>query len=470
MRKFYAFFAAALISVSAFASRESVPTDQVLAEYYEAGQLCVCIYAPDTLRCSDYVFVGTYNGWNATASACTHFVKVDGYDGWYVVAINDDGLDEEGQPRANGIEGKPVLLDKDGVFSWGYQAAEITIERGSVQIVTEGAAKGEIDLKNYDKSAPVVFAIDALKEHNNPCSADYHNYTIAVINDGCEGWAVPYVVGDMNGWSFEEMQYDGTKTEYQYGYFYYTFRAAEGTAYQVVSGLRQNVEPYEITTKPGWNADSYMQKLVDGNWVRMPGEKDDNLLTHDQELIVFDLRQADLRWARCDDSPVEYTVVHLNAPAGAPAKVEIIGEFGEGWSVGTEMEHLDNGWWHAEVDAKAAHVFKFRTGVGETADDKWANQIVYYVAEDDDWYTFGDGHSRELKFGEFWEDSKWKGVDCKYIELDFSNADEYKWQIAGEEGIEDIVLTEKAHKVVVDGVIYIVRDNKMFNLQGAQVR
>jgi len=37
-------------------------------------------------------------------------------------------------------------------------------------------------------------------------------------------------------------------------------------------------------------------------------------------------------------------------------------------------------------------------------------------------------------------------------------------------GIENITLTEKAQKVVVDGVIYIVRDNKMFNLQGAQVR
>ncbi len=38
------------------------------------------------------------------------------------------------------------------------------------------------------------------------------------------------------------------------------------------------------------------------------------------------------------------------------------------------------------------------------------------------------------------------------------------------QGIENVVLTEKAQKVVVDGVIYIIRDNKMFNLQGAQVR
>ena len=37
------------------------------------------------------------------------------------------------------------------------------------------------------------------------------------------------------------------------------------------------------------------------------------------------------------------------------------------------------------------------------------------------------------------------------------------------EGIEDIVLTEKAHKVMVDGVVYIIRDNKMFDVLGNQV-
>ena len=41
---------------------------------------------------------------------------------------------------------------------------------------------------------------------------------------------------------------------------------------------------------------------------------------------------------------------------------------------------------------------------------------------------------------------------------------------AKEEGIEEVVLTEQAQKVIVDGVLYIVRDNKMFNVQGTQVR
>jgi len=38
------------------------------------------------------------------------------------------------------------------------------------------------------------------------------------------------------------------------------------------------------------------------------------------------------------------------------------------------------------------------------------------------------------------------------------------------EDIENVVLTEKAQKVVMDGVMYIVRDGKLFNATGAQVR
>ena len=43
-------------------------------------------------------------------------------------------------------------------------------------------------------------------------------------------------------------------------------------------------------------------------------------------------------------------------------------------------------------------------------------------------------------------------------------------EVLATEGIENVVLTEKAQKVVVDGVVYIVRDNKMFDTLGNQVR
>lgn len=42
--------------------------------------------------------------------------------------------------------------------------------------------------------------------------------------------------------------------------------------------------------------------------------------------------------------------------------------------------------------------------------------------------------------------------------------------LAKAQGIENIVLTEKVQKVMVDGVLYIVRDNKLYDVRGTQVR
>lgn len=41
-----------------------------------------------------------------------------------------------------------------------------------------------------------------------------------------------------------------------------------------------------------------------------------------------------------------------------------------------------------------------------------------------------------------------------------------EWKAA----IENIILTEKINKVIMNGVVYIVRDGKLYNMQGAQVR
>ena len=44
--------------------------------------------------------------------------------------------------------------------------------------------------------------------------------------------------------------------------------------------------------------------------------------------------------------------------------------------------------------------------------------------------------------------------------------------VDSEQGIEDVVATEKdkTRKVLIDGVLYIIRDGKVFNATGAQVR
>lgn len=52
------------------------------------------------------------------------------------------------------------------------------------------------------------------------------------------------------------------------------------------------------------------------------------------------------------------------------------------------------------------------------------------------------------------------------IEIEYGDVD----VVAAAQGIENIVLTEKVQKVMVDGVLYIVRDNKLYDVRGTQVR
>jgi hypothetical protein len=405
------------------------------------------------MACNDIIITGSFNGWTQNLSACIPVEPVEGYDGWYV-----GSFEPEAEPAEDkGIQAKPVMLDADGNFTnWNYQVGAATPIRGGVQVV-QGAYAGEIDLINYGTDAPNVFTVDAWKQ--NPCTAIYHNYKITVISDGCNGYAVPFLIGNMNGWNAQQMQLDEVATiANEVPTYYITFKAAEGTTYQILSGLMG--ESGEIEVQPDWKDEAYMQKLVDEVWARIPGEDGDNQLTHEEANIVWDLRAEDLRWARCAPAePAEYVVFAVNLPAlNCPEAVEIIGTFDD-WQ-GTAMEKLNTGWFFAELEAKASQYFKFRPA------GSWDTELEIYDTENDEWAKIGDN---QLVFGQLWQDDTYKGTPCKWIELDFSNPDMYRWYVE-EQGIENVVLTEKAQKVMVDGVMYIIRDNKMFNVQGTQVR
>ena len=454
MKKFYAFFAAALISLSAFASIDVVPSDAVLADYYEPGNVCVCFFVPADMNCNDIVLTGSFNGWSSTVAECVAVEAVEGYDGWYV-----GSFEPEAEPGDQGMCAKPIMLDAFGSFNWEYQIGAATAIRGGVQVV-QGAYAGEIDLINYGADAPNVFTVDAWKQ--NPCTAVYHNYTVTVLSDGCDGYVIPFIVGGMTGWAFQQMQMDVNKTmETGVPTYYYTFKGAEGTPYQIVSaGMDPQTGLVDTLQPAGWQTIAYMQKLIDEVWVRIPGEEGDNQLTHEDAEIVWDLRAEDLRWARCAPAePSEPVIFNVKLPAlNCPEAVEVIGTF-DNWE-GTALEfNASTGWFIANFEAKASDYFKIR-GAGA-----WDHELEVYDTMNDAWRTIQDN---ELIFSQLWVDDTYKGNPCKFIEIDLSG-EEYRWSGA-EEGIENIVLTEKAKKVVVDGVLYIVRDNKMFNVQGAQVR
>ena len=399
----------------------TVPSDAVLSHYYNQGDVCVCFYVPAEINCNNIVLTGSFNGWKSTAAECAAVEPVEGYDGWYVGSFTP-----EAEPDAEkGIQAKPIMLDVDGNFSWDYQVGAATVIRGGVQVV-QGAYAGEIDLINYSADAPNVFTIDAWKQ--NPCTAIYHNYTVTVINDGCNGLTIPFIVGDMTNWTFQEMQLDMAKTqEYQTAVYNYSFKATEGTAYQIVSGMMDpQTGKVDSTALPGWTDIAYMQKLVDGQWVRLPGEEYDNQLTHEDANMVWDLRADDLRWARCAPAePEEYVVLAVNLPVlNCPQAVEIIGSFDD-WQ-GTAMEKLQTGWYFVELDAKASQYFKLRSA------GSWDTELEIYDAENDEWKPVQDN---QLVFGQLWQDDTYKGTPCKWIELDLSDPEKYRWSVSDDPSV-----------------------------------
>ena len=131
-----------------------------------------------------------------------------------------------------------------------------------------------------------------------------------------------------------------------------------------------------------------------------------------------------------------------------------------------------------EDNAKTPDVYKV-VGYVAKVKDAWEEEegIETFFMSDDPEATFGDFQARLVTIADpgakVGDRVAVTGQITKYvgasgnptIQIDRGTA-----EVVHAQGIENITLTEKAQKVVVDGVIYIVRDNKMFNLQGAQVR
>lgn len=61
-------------------------------------------------------------------------------------------------------------------------------------------------------------------------------------------------------------------------------------------------------------------------------------------------------------------------------------------------------------------------------------------------------------------------AEVETIAYDYDTDADIELEDEPAQGIEDIVLTEKAQKVVVDGAVYVIRDNKMYNVTGTRVR
>ena len=442
MKKLFAFVAVALFSVATFASREVVPSDADLASY-ATKTYTMCIY--NESACNGIVLNGTYAGWPNAADHATllDFVAVDGFEGWYVVSWEDatDPADAE----HGGVQAKPIQLDGSGLFNWDYQLGpDAELIRGNAELLP-GNNGTEVDIKNIQ---PGIVVIDVKSWKNNPCTAVYHVYNVTFISPDCndEDYVVPAISGGFNGWAQEALTMNELKTAERQqanlpgAVFEISFRAAEGSDFKFRSaeewGKNWTNELKEYNAEEdAWNAYNGGANLVLG------AETD----------LEFDLGDpTKYSWNNCE-KPIEieekefdYAITVANAPVCGEAVLAIVGGFEAcGWDIAKPVEVVNGA---ATIHAKNIDEFKF---LDKTTGD-WNNEVIGFAQT-----TF---YAADLADGA--EDGK--------IAIDL--ADTYFAACAPEEGIENITLTEKAHKVVVDGVLYIVRDNKMYNAQGAQVR
>ena len=449
MKKLFAFVATALISVAMFASREVVPSDADLASY-ATGTYTMCIYNDGA--CNGIVLNGTYAGWPNAADHATllDFVAVEGFEGWYVVSWNDTTGAES---KDGGVQAKPIQLDGSGLFNWDYQLGpDAELIRGTADLLP-GNNGTEVDIKNIGAG---IVVIDVKSWKNNPCTAVYHTYKVSLVSPDCndEDYITPAISGGFNGWAQEAMTLNELKTAERQNenlpgaVFEISFRAAEGSEYKFRSAAEWGAD---------WSNELKEYDAENDEWKAFNGGA--NLVLGEETEITYDLGDpTNYSWNNCEkpqpeDSTVYVTVVYLKAPAGAPVEgVEIIGTF-DNWA-GTAMALENSGEYFAELNVMGFQEFKFRQA------GSWDNEIV----------TAADGAGlANIRFDSLWEDVIYNDGPAKEIRIDLSSED-YVWKANWVEGIENVVLTEKAQKVVVDGVLYIVRDNKMFNVQGTQVR
>lgn len=443
MKKLFAFVAAALFSVATFASREAVPSDADLASY-ATGTYTMCIYNADV--CNDIVLNGTYAAptldadWPTSAEDLLKFVKVDGFEGWYVVSWNDT----TGAAEADGgVQAKPIQLDGSGNFNWDYQLGpDAELIRGTADLLSANNGS-EVDIKNIQ---PGIVVIDVKSWKNNPCTAVYHVYNITFISPDCndEDFITPAISGGFNGWAQEALTLNELKTAERQqqnlpgAVFEYSVRAAEGSEFKFRSAVEWGKD---------WTNELKEYDAENDAWNGFNGGN--NLVLGEETNPVYDLGDpAKYSWTNCEkpeeyeEKEFDYTITVANAPVCGEAVLAIVGSYAAcNWTVENAVA-VENG--AAALHAKNTDEFKFL----DKSTGDWSNEVKGFAQT-----TF---HKADIA----------DGTEDGVIAIDLAEA-----QFAAcAQGIENITLTENAQKVVVDGVLYIVRDNKMFNVQGTQVR
>jgi len=351
MKKFYAFVAAALMSVSLFAEAPA-GLEAALAESYDVqNNVVLCVhFVGDATVCGDVYFVGSFSGWAESFDGCPKFREVNGFAGWYAAQA----------PFAEGFQGKPIHAKADGSFSWDYQTGDVN----AWTQIGENAANitaGYDDEANvaFNAAGSYIYEVSYWKKHKTACTiVPKHNYTIILYAPVCEDTDyAPAVIGDFNGWS-EGATMNADFDEDMNLIYTYTINDEEQHSFK-----------FRQAGISDWSNQIQVMDTA-GNWsdcgnIELPVVSGDTTLVIDYSSELY-------KWTLCGAAPLDttpYPVIFMaELPAGAPAAVEVIGTF-DGWS-GTALEEIEGVWGVMLLDITAADEFKIREA------GTWDNQIT----------------------------------------------------------------------------------------------
>lgn len=437
MKKFYAFFAAALMSISLYAA---APTAAEIAAAYDITNNVVFVieFIEDAEVCNDIRFVGTPNNWgkgdvegaSESWDNCEKFAPVEGHEGWFAAEL----------AYSDGFQGKPLQEPTDRSWTWDYQCGDkdawVHVDGLELEL-TDGYA-GECNIAAKAPGA-YIYQLKYWKNHKIPCAPVVkHNYTIKLYApDACSDMK-PAIVGDFNGWKEGVAMSEGLDDDFNTVYTY-SFEDQEGHGFKI-----KDVADTDWSNEMQYYVPYDEDQDVAAYWTNFQ-----NYELGSEETIVLDYSDNNLyRFAKCNgEEPIEekefdYTINVANAPVCGEAVLAIVGSYAAcNWKAENAVA-VENG--AAALHAKNTDEFKFL----DKSTGDYSNEVKGF-----DQTTF---HKADLA----------DGTEDGVIAIDLAEA-----QFAAcAQGIENITLTENAQKVVVDGVLYIVRDNKMFNVQGTQVR
>ena len=434
MKKIYTLLAAVLMNVSLFAASEKVPTSVALQD---AGyNYTIILFDPEcTSNEFEPVIFGDFDSWNGTPMSKTVYMG----DSAYMYILTDKANHKINFRDALAKDGSNQLQYKDSYGNWK-------------------------DLPDF-VLPPVVTGTDTtiVFDYYNPARYRYplcdfmilDVYMTAYLPAGAPEAGVE-LMGTYRGgtWSGDGllMSLDSASGAYKA-----TFKATEMSEFQFRE-LGNWYNKLQMTEDGGETWD-YSYNFKVGEEIERDGDR------YVMNLYLSD--PTEFRWSQGYKQETDKTIIYAQFPTlNMPANVQLEGTFeAETWGMSMYNQDMNIYVTNDDLTTTDNDEFKFK------GTDNNAIVLCQYISAD------GDQEGR-------WEQAVFQcnnytvervdGELIRLFKLKINDPDTYAWmQNVPEpqpEGIEHIVLTEKVRKVVIDGTIYIVRDNKLFNLQGAQVR